>query len=404
MRNNTPRKHQSSWRVAYRLISKYHKNLSSGEQSAVIAQLWQARDEYYDLLFAVPEVQDHLISIWQAIPKGTRTVAKLGADYNSSKKGHNAKIHERINAGFKECTTVGVEKRTEILRNLNLSHRILLSHDVVALVKKGHSPQLFNALNRIDFLRESLVKSVTKVVSDIAIKFANNNIMNSVSFSYDDLFQQGMLAVYDATMLYSANNLHSDKPATWFTFAFSWVLKKITVYVAENSRLISIPRYIIERWSVVTKAIEICGSDASYDVCAAANRIRPDTFNPFTPLEIDSLMLLVNTYPLDLYYVEHGLALKDTIKDEESLENKINDVEAIHKIHEALSILSPVERSIIAFRWGLENGVPLSFEQTSLKIKERHNISISKEKVLELDAEARTKLKSNTNLKILWEG
>lgn len=216
--NNPP----STWNAVYSLIGKYHKDTTSKEQEDIVAQLWKARDEYYNELFLLPEIGEYLVGLWRTIPNSTRTAAKLGADYNSSKKGHNAKIHERINSGFAEyLNETDAAKKPNILLNLNLHYRVLLSHDVVDLVRKGHSHKLFNALNRVDELREMLVKSVTKMVSDIASKFAKANIANSVSFTYDDLFQQGMLSVHDATMLYTPDIRRLESNAKWFSFAFS---------------------------------------------------------------------------------------------------------------------------------------------------------------------------------------
>ena len=369
----------SLWQVVYNTIAKNQKTLSAEEQMATFKELWSWKRAYEMEIFGRQKTMDHLISMWAS---RSGSSSKMGADYNSSKRGLNTTIQERIDGVFAEVTGNGHTKEEvqQLMLGANLSYRVLFHPDLVDLL--GRQGQYF--VERIRVCRTKLVSGIYMMISDVALGFGNR--VAGSSLEYPDLFQQGALAAYEATMAY---NPQGPNAAKWSSFAYSWVTNAVSKYIADTSRLVSLPRYVIEEWNAKYKGeVDIDAiEDKDKRDLAAAITSRPISFDQ--PVYHDD---------------ENSITLGDTIGSEDDTEAET--IEKNHHIRVRAILdewLSPDELLVVALRWGLGDEESMGVEQTVREYVRLTGRKLSKDKINELEANAKRILSNSTELREIWE-
>lgn len=221
-----------------------------------------------------------------------------------------------------------------------------------------------------------LIESNLSFVVKVSIEYRN------LGLPFEDLLNEGNIGLIEAAHRYDAS-----KGTKFITYAIWWIRKSILKALSEHSNLVRVPNYQMK------KVREIRDAEAS---------LRRSLGRAPDRAEIsERLSKSVNKIDQVLQFSMREVSLDDKIgKDRDkpisdylvdpacpSPEDDMIHRESSSLVGEAMSHLTEQERVVVAFRFGLAGGPPLTLKEIGEKM------GISRERVRQIECQAKTRLR-----------
>lgn len=221
-----------------------------------------------------------------------------------------------------------------------------------------------------------LIESNLSFVVKVSSEYRN------LGLPFEDLLNEGNIGLIEAAHRYDAS-----KGTKFITYAIWWIRKSILKALSEHSNLVRVPSYQMK------KVREIRDAEASLRRSLGRTPERG---------EISSrLSKSVNKIDQVLQFTMREVSLDDKVgKDRDkpiaeylvdpscsSPENDLINRESNSLVSEAMAHLTEQERIVVAYRFGLAGGPPLTLKEIGQKM------GISRERVRQVECQAKGRLR-----------
>jgi RNA polymerase primary sigma factor len=221
-----------------------------------------------------------------------------------------------------------------------------------------------------------LIESNLSFVVKVSIEYRN------LGLPFEDLLNEGNIGLIEAAHRYDAS-----KGTKFITYAIWWIRKSILKALSEHSNLVRVPNYQMKKVREIRDAEASLRrslgraperEEISQRLSKSVNKIDQVLQFSMREVSLDEKIGKDRDKPISDYLVDPASS---------SPEDDMIHRESSSLVGEAMSHLTEQERVVVAYRFGLAGGPPLTLKEIGEKM------GISRERVRQIECQAKGRLR-----------